>query len=113
MSMESANNLLEAGAWEASLLVRRQATLACRGLNDSPFSLLPLAFCGSWGKIRPMEDETIWLEGAISVEAALQGDCRRVEAVYVQEGNGRRWSRRVGTAEAHHGSDQRPSEHCG
>ena len=42
-----------------------------------------------------MHEETIWLEGAISVEAALSGGCRTVEAVYVNEGDGRRWSRRL------------------
>jgi 23S rRNA (guanosine2251-2'-O)-methyltransferase len=34
--------------------------------------------------------EQIWLEGAISVEAVLQGQNRDVEAVYVQQG---KWSR--------------------
>ena len=42
-----------------------------------------------------MSDETIWLEGSISVEAALQGGCRQVAEVYVQKGNGRRWERRL------------------
>lgn len=42
-----------------------------------------------------MHDETVWLEGAISVEAALLGGCRTVEAVYVQQGDGRRWERRL------------------
>jgi 23S rRNA (guanosine2251-2'-O)-methyltransferase len=42
-----------------------------------------------------MSEETIWLEGSISVEAALLGDCREVTAVYVQKGNGRRWERRL------------------
>lgn len=42
-----------------------------------------------------MSDETIWLEGTISIEAALRGKCREVTAVYVQKGNGRRWERRV------------------
>jgi 23S rRNA (guanosine2251-2'-O)-methyltransferase len=44
---------------------------------------------------KQMEDETVWLEGAISVEAALRGNCRQVLAVYVQKGNGRRWERRL------------------
>ena len=43
-----------------------------------------------------MDEETIWLEGSISVEAALRGGCRAVLAVYVQEGNGRHWERRLG-----------------
>lgn len=42
-----------------------------------------------------VEGDFIWLEGTISVEAALQGGFRSVEAVYVQKGNGRRWERRV------------------
>lgn len=42
-----------------------------------------------------MDEETIWLEGSISVEAALVGGCRSVLAVYVQNGNGRRWERRL------------------
>ncbi|MEZ4589642.1 MAG: RNA methyltransferase [Chloroflexota bacterium] len=42
-----------------------------------------------------MDAETIWLEGSISVEAALLGGCRSVLAVYVQTGNGRRWERRL------------------
>ena len=42
-----------------------------------------------------MDEENVWLEGAISVEAALKSHFRTVEAVYVQDGNGRRWSRRV------------------
>jgi hypothetical protein len=33
-----------------------------------------------------MSDETVWLEGAISVTAALTGGCRAVYAVYVQKG---------------------------
>jgi 23S rRNA (guanosine2251-2'-O)-methyltransferase len=44
-----------------------------------------------------MSEETIWLEGAISVESVLLGDCREVTAVYVQKGNGRRWERRLGS----------------
>lgn len=42
-----------------------------------------------------MSESAIWLEGSISVEATLLGDCRQVTAVYVQEGNGRRWERRL------------------
>ncbi len=42
-----------------------------------------------------MSKETIWLEGAISVEAALRGECREVTAVYLQKGSGRRWERRL------------------
>ena len=42
-----------------------------------------------------MSEDTIWLEGTISVEAALLGNCRQVMAVYVQKGNGRRWERRL------------------
>jgi 23S rRNA (guanosine2251-2'-O)-methyltransferase len=43
-----------------------------------------------------MSDETVWLEGAISVTAALTGGCRAVYAVYVQKkGAGHRWERRV------------------
>ncbi|WP_420644102.1 TrmH family RNA methyltransferase [Candidatus Leptofilum sp.] len=42
-----------------------------------------------------MNDEPIWLEGTISVEAALRGNVRQVTAVYVQKGNGRRWERRL------------------
>lgn len=57
---------------------------------------LPLfALIGSLGKIMHMDEETIWLEGSISVEAALLGGCRTVQAVYVQNGNGRRWERRL------------------
>lgn len=41
-----------------------------------------------------MDDETIWLEGSISVEAALMGNCRQVTAVYLQKGSGRRWDKR-------------------
>ncbi|VAW33287.1 hypothetical protein MNBD_CHLOROFLEXI01-4075 [hydrothermal vent metagenome] len=37
----------------------------------------------------------IWLEGSLSVAAALRGGCRTVEAIYLQDGNGRRWERRV------------------
>ncbi|MCA9916482.1 MAG: RNA methyltransferase [Anaerolineales bacterium] len=42
-----------------------------------------------------MDEETIWLEGSISVEAALLGNVRAVLAVYVQKGNGRRWEQRL------------------
>ena len=42
-----------------------------------------------------MHDETIWLEGTISVMAALASQRRTVEGVYVQAGNGRRWERRL------------------
>jgi 23S rRNA (guanosine2251-2'-O)-methyltransferase len=42
-----------------------------------------------------MSEETIWLEGSISVEAALLGGCREVTAVYLQKGSGRRWERRL------------------
>lgn len=42
-----------------------------------------------------MSESTVWLEGSISVEAALRGNCRDVEAIYVQKGNGRRWERRL------------------
>ncbi|MCB8981182.1 MAG: RNA methyltransferase [Ardenticatenaceae bacterium] len=42
-----------------------------------------------------MSEETVWLEGAISVEAALQGNCRKVSAVYVQQADGRRWDKRL------------------
>jgi len=54
-----------------------------------------LALYSSWGKIMLMNDELTWLEGSISVSAALAGGCREVEAVYVQKGNGRRWERRL------------------
>ncbi|GJM39798.1 MAG: 23S rRNA (guanosine(2251)-2'-O)-methyltransferase RlmB [Ardenticatenaceae bacterium] len=62
---------------------------------------MELALIGSWGKIIQMSidqasENSIWLEGAISVEAALRGSARQVTAVYVQKGNGRRWERRVG-----------------
>lgn len=43
-----------------------------------------------------MNDEPTWLEGSISVSAALTGNQREVQAVYVQSGNGRRWERRLG-----------------
>ena len=43
-----------------------------------------------------MSEEVSWLEGSISVAAALSGRCRPVEAVYIQAGNGRRWERRLG-----------------
>jgi 23S rRNA (guanosine2251-2'-O)-methyltransferase len=42
-----------------------------------------------------MNDETAWLEGSISVEAALTGGCRDVAAVYVQQADGRRYDRRL------------------
>ena len=42
-----------------------------------------------------MSEETVWLEGAISVEAALQSNCRKVSAVYVQQADGRRWDKRL------------------
>ena len=42
-----------------------------------------------------MDEETIWLEGSISTEAALLSDYRQVAAVYVQRGDGRRWDRRL------------------
>lgn len=42
-----------------------------------------------------MSDETVWLEGSISVEAALLGGCREVAAVYVQQADGRRHDRRL------------------
>lgn len=41
-----------------------------------------------------MNDEIVWLEGSISVEAALSGGCREVTAVYVQRADGRRHDRR-------------------
>ncbi|WP_420631194.1 TrmH family RNA methyltransferase [Candidatus Leptofilum sp.] len=42
-----------------------------------------------------MSEETIWLEGAISVEAALRGQTRQVTAVYLQKGTSRRWEKRL------------------
>lgn len=42
-----------------------------------------------------MSEDTIWLEGSISVEAALLGKYRQVMAVYVQKGSGRRWEHRL------------------
>lgn len=42
-----------------------------------------------------MNDAITWLEGSISVSAALMGGSREVEAVYVQTGSGRRWERRL------------------
>lgn len=42
-----------------------------------------------------MNDEIVWLEGSISVEAALTGGCREVMAVYVQQADGRRFDRRL------------------
>ncbi|MCP4419114.1 MAG: RNA methyltransferase, partial [Chloroflexi bacterium] len=53
------------------------------------------AFWDSWGKIVGMDKKRTWLEGTLSVLAALAGGCRIVEAIYVQSGNGRRWQRRV------------------
>jgi 23S rRNA (guanosine2251-2'-O)-methyltransferase len=42
-----------------------------------------------------MSEEIVWLEGSISVEAALVGGCREVSAVYVQQADGRRHDRRL------------------
>lgn len=42
-----------------------------------------------------MNEEIVWLEGSISVEAALVGGCREVSAVYVQPADGRRHDRRL------------------
>lgn len=49
------------------------------------------------------DQEQTWLEGYISVEAALRGGSRPVHQIYVQQGKGGRWLRRLQkTAESRH-----------
>jgi 23S rRNA (guanosine2251-2'-O)-methyltransferase len=66
-----------------------------------PFYLPLFAFWDSWGRIVPMDETTIWLEGAISVTAALTGGCRVVDGIYVQRRDGRRWERRLAQLQKH------------